>query len=408
MNPVKLLEQAKTYQQELVMHRRFLHQHAETGFDLQQTVDYVRRQLEEMGYAPADCGRAGLVVTAGGKQPGKTFLLRADMDALPITEQTGLEYACQDGRMHGCGHDMHTSMLLGAAKLLKEHEEELHGTVKLMFQPAEEIFEGSQDMIKAGVLKNPDVDAALMIHVMAGMSFPAGNVIVCDGGVSAPAADLYTITIQGKGCHGSMPQSGVDPITVAAHIITALQEINARELSINEPAVLTIGSIHAGSAPNAIPDKAELSGSLRTFDETTRAMIKQRMEEIVSGMAAVFRAEAKVEFGNGCPTLLNDSELSSCVAGYAKELLGADKAFTQSQLTAMAGGSVNRSAGGSEDFAYVSHEVPSIMLALTAGEPEKGYRYPQHHPQVIFDEAVLSGGSAVYAYLAARWLEEHS
>lgn len=407
MKAEKVLEQAKGYQQELILHRRFLHQHAETGFALQQTTAYVCRQLEEMGYAPEKCGRAGLVATVGGKQPGKTFLLRADMDALPIREQTHLEYACQDGRMHACGHDMHTSMLLGAAKLLKDWEDELHGTVKLMFQPAEEIFEGSRDMIQEGVLKNPDVDAALMIHVMAGMPFPAGNIIVCDGGVSTPAADFFTITLQGKGCHGSMPQNGVDPITAAAHIITALQEIHARELSLHEPVVLTIGSIHAGSAPNVIPDQAELTGSLRSFDEKVRARMKQRVEEIAVGTAAVFRAKASVKFGSGCPTLFNDGKLSECVSGYARELLGADKAFTQSQLAEMSGESVKQSAGGSEDFAYVSHEVPSIMLALMAGDPERGYCYPQHHPQVIFDEAVLSEGSAVYAYLAARWLEEH-
>lgn len=406
MNAGKLLEQAKTYQAELTAHRRFLHEHAETGFDLKNTISYVRRQLEKMGFLPMDCGKAGLSVTVGGKKPGKVFLLRADMDALPITEQSGLEYACKEGRMHACGHDMHTSMLLGAAKLLKVHEEELQGTVKLMFEPAEEILSGAKDMIAAGVLQNPSVDAAMMIHVMAGMAVPAGTVIVCDGGVSAPSADMFTIEIQGKGCHGSMPQNGIDPVTVSAHIVTALQEITARELSISEPSVLTIGSIQAGNSYNVIPDSARLMGSMRTFDETTRAMIKKRIKEIVSGMATTFRAKAEVSFDSGCPSLKNDTELSVCVTGYARELLGEQGAYNQSQFTAMSGGNASRLAGGSEDFAYVSQEVPSIMLALASGEPDKGYRYPQHHPQVDFDESVLASGSAVYAYLAARWLEE--
>lgn len=407
MNAADFLQQAQYNQKQLTAHRRFLHEHAETGFDLAETVAYVRKQLEEMGYTPVDCGRAGLVVTVGGKRPGKVFLLRADMDALPIEEQTGAEYACREGRMHACGHDMHTAMLLGAAKLLKEHEEELQGTVKLMFQPAEEILAGSKDMIEVGVLENPQVDAAMMIHVMAGMKLPTGTVIVSDGGVSAPSADMFTIDIQGKGCHGSMPQNGIDPVTVAAHIVISLQEITAREISISEPGLLTIGSVQAGISYNAIPDSARLMGSMRSFSEETRALMKKRLQEIVSGVAATFRAQGSVSFDSGCPSLKNDESLSRCMTGYARELLGDKKAFSKSEFAEMAGGNANKLTGGSEDFAYVSQEVPAIMLALAAGEPDKGYRYPQHHPQVDFDETVLASGSAVYAYLAMRWLEEH-
>ncbi len=407
MNAADFLRQAQNNQEQLVAHRRFLHEHAETGFDLAETVAYVRRQLEGMGYTPVDCGRAGLVVTAGGKRPGKVFLLRADMDALPVTEQTGLEFACREGRMHACGHDMHTTMLLGAAKLLKEHEEELQGTVKLMFQPAEEILSGSKDMIEAGVLANPQVDAAMMIHVMAGMKLPTGTVIVSDGGVSAPSADMFTIDIQGKGCHGSMPQNGIDPVTVAAHIVIALQEITAREVSISEPGLLTIGSVQAGISYNAIPDSARLMGSMRSFSEETRTLMKKRLEEIVSGVAATFRAQASVSFDSGCPSLKNDAALSKAVTGFAKELLGMDKAVNQSEFLERAGGNAKKLTGGSEDFAYVSQKVPSIMLALAAGGPDEGYTYPLHHPKVTFDEKVLSMGSAVYAYLAMRWLEEH-
>jgi hippurate hydrolase len=293
-------------------------------------------------------------------------------------------------------------MMLGAARLLKEHEDEIQGTVKLMFQPAEEIFEGSHDMIEAGLLKNPDVDAALMIHVMAGMPFEPGTIVVSSPGVSAPAADYFEITVQGVGCHGSMPNTGIDPLSAAAHILIALQEISARELALGDRAVLTIGTFHAGAAANAIPDTAKMGGSIRTFDEETRAYLKKRIVEISDSVARAFRASADVSFGSGCPTLLNNAELCESVGGYMKELLGNSGAFSAAQL----GGGSSKTAG-SEDFAYVSQKVPSVMLALAAGHPENGYSYPQHHPKAMFDEEALLTGSAVYAYASLRWLENH-
>jgi hippurate hydrolase len=407
MNAEQLWKEAEQLQESLVSDRRYLHSHAETGFDLKETLAYVKSELIKMGYEPQKCGKAGLVALAGGKKPGKVFLIRGDMDALPIREEADVEFACKDGRMHACGHDMHATMMLGAAKLLKEHEAEIEGTIKLMFQPAEEIFEGSHDMIEAGLLKNPQVDGALMIHVMAGMPFAPGTVIVSSPGVSAPAADYFEIKVQGKGCHGSMPNAGVDPVTAAAHILIALQELHARELAMDDRAVLTIGSFHAGTAANAIPDTAVMGGSIRTFDEATRTFIKERMTEIAEETAKAFRAEATVSFGSGCPTLYNDKELSHCAEKYVKELMGPGKAFSVAELNAMAPASQSSKSAGSEDFAYVSQEVPSVMLALAAGQPDQGYAYPQHHPMVKFDEQVLAGGSAVYAYTAMRWLEEH-
>jgi hippurate hydrolase len=300
---------------------------------------------------------------------------------------------------------------LEAARILKYHEDEIEGTVKLMFQPAEEIFEGSKDMIANGLLENPHVDCALMIHVMAGMPFEPGTVIVSAPGVSAPAADYFEIKVQGKGCHGSSPNAGVDPITVAAHIITALQEIHARELALGEQAVLTIGTIHAGGAANAIPDTVTMGGTIRTYDEETRQYLKDRMTEISKSIAVAFRASADVTFGSGCPTLVNDKELSESVLEYTTELLGAGKAFSTQQLVEMAaksGGNTKSSkTAGSEDFAYVSQKVPALMLALAAGSPDKGYAYPQHHPMVKFDESALAAGSAVYAYTAMRWLQKN-
>ena len=401
MTKEQILQEAAALQEEIKSHRLWLHTHAETGFDLTETKPYVKSTLTEMGYTVQECGKAGLVTTVG-KPGGKVLLLRADMDALPIAEEADVDFACKNGRMHACGHDMHTAMLLGAAKILKAHESELDGMVKLMFQPAEEIFEGSKDMIASGVLENPRPDAALMIHVAAGMPLPAGTVVVSAPGVSAPAADYFTIRVHGKGCHGSAPQNGIDPLTAAAHILIALQEIHARELSASDEAVLTIGTFHAGEAGNVIPDTATMGGTIRTYDEKTRAYLKERMTAIAQSIAEAFRASAEVSFGSGCPTLVNDKDLSEKVTGYLKGLLGASHAFTTAELN---GGKPAR-GGGSEDFAYVSHEVPSLMLALAAGEPSKGYVYPQHHPKVKFDESVLSTGAAVFVDCALQYLRE--
>ena len=401
MTKEQIMQEAAALQEEIKAHRLWLHTHAETGFDLTETKPYVKSTLTEMGYTVQECGKAGLVTTVG-KPGGKVILLRADMDALPIAEEADVDFACKNGRMHACGHDMHTAMLLGAAKILKAHESELDGMVKLMFQPAEEIFEGSKDMIASGVLENPRPDAALMIHVAAGMPLPAGTVVVSAPGVSAPAADYFTIRVHGKGCHGSAPQNGIDPLTAAAHILIALQEIHARELSASDEAVLTIGTFHAGEAGNVIPDTAAMGGTIRTYDEKTRTYLKERMTAIAQSVAEAFRASADVSFGSGCPTLINDKALSEKVTGYLKDLLGANRAFTTAELS---GGKPAR-GGGSEDFAYVSHEVPSLMLALAAGEPSEGYAYPQHHPKVKFDESVLSTGAAVFVDCALQYLRE--
>ena len=403
----EILQEAKNMAQELIEKRRYLHKNAETGFNLAKTLQFVETELKGMGYNPIHCGKSGLIAIAGGKKEGKVFLIRGDMDALPIKEETGLDFASNNGCMHACGHDMHTAMMLGAAKILKKYEDEINGTVKLMFQPAEEIFEGSQDMIENGLLNNPKVDAALMIHVMSNTPFKPGTVIVSSPGVSAPAADYFEIKIQGSGCHGSMPNTGVDPINVAAHILLALQEINTRELSVTDKAVLTIGTLNSGNIANVIPDTAVMGGTLRTYDEETRKFIKTRMIEISEGIAKTFRAKAEVSFGSGCPTLVNDAELSNCMSKYTQELLGKEMAFTVEELNKMSGAGQSSKSAGSEDFAYVSQKVPSIMLALAAGSPESGYGYPGHHPKVMFDEEALPFGSSIYAYMAMKWLMEH-
>lgn len=407
MLPNELLKEAEQLKETIISNRRYLHTHPGTGFDISDTVSFVKQELTNMGYEPVNCGKAGLIALAGKRQTGKVFLLRADMDALPIVEESGVEFAATNNKMHACGHDLHTAMLLGAARLLKQHEDEIAGTIKLMFQPAEEIFEGSHDMIEAGLLKNPDVDKALMIHVMAGMPFAPGTVVVSQPGVSAPAADIFEIKVQGKGVHGSMPNLGVDPLNAAAHILIALQEIQTRELALDQQAVMTIGAMNAGTAPNVIPDSVIMQGSIRSFDEETRSFLKERLSEVAASTAQTFRASASVTFKSGCPTLVNDKELSDNAHKYVKELLGPGKAFSIAELNALNEGKKSSGSAGSEDFAYVSQQVPSVMLALAAGQPEKGYAYPQHHPKVKFDESALTVGCAVYAYVAMRWLEEN-
>ena len=324
MQADKLLAEAEALQPQLQKWRRTIHRNPEIGFDLPQTRALVKQALTEMGYQPQDCGKAGILALAGGKRPGKTILLRGDMDALPIFEESGEVFASEiPGRMHGCGHDMHTAMMLGAARLLKAHEDELEGTVKLEFQPAEEIFQGSPDMLAHGLLEDPHVDAAVMFHVLGGMPLPLGEVLVPGGGITMASCEQYHIVVHGKGGHGSMPENCIDPITAAAHIHIALQEINARELSQNDFGVLTTGRFAAGAASNVIPDTAEMWGTIRTTDPENKsgALIKQRMTEIAQGVAAAFRCTAEVTFSDFCPCMVVDETLSKDAFGYLSDLI---------------------------------------------------------------------------------------
>ena len=403
MQADKLLAEAEALQPQLQKWRRTIHRNPEIGFDLPKTRALVKQALTEMGYQPQDCGKAGILALAGGKRPGKTILLRGDMDALPIFEESGEVFASEiPGRMHGCGHDMHTAMMLGAARLLKAHEDELEGTVKLEFQPAEEIFQGSPDMLAHGLLEDPHVDAAVMFHVLGGMPLPLGEVLVPGGGITMASCEQYHIVVHGKGGHGSMPENCIDPITAAAHIHIALQEINARELSQNDFGVLTTGRFAAGAASNVIPDTAEMWGTIRTTDPENKsgALIKQRMTEIAQGVAAAFRCTAEVTFSDFCPCMVVDETLSKDAFGYLSEMLGQGVM----DMTSLTGG---KPGGGSEDFAFVSHEVPTVSLFLACGGPAQGCRYSQHHPKVRFDDSVLYKGSAAYGYVAMRWLAEH-
>ena len=387
-----ILSEAMALEKEFTDIRRCLHAHAESGFSMPYTVGLVCSKLKEYGYTPRMCGRSGISATVGGG--GKVFLLRADMDALRMNEETELDYASESGNMHACGHDMHTAMLLCAAKILKAHENELCGTVKLMFQPAEEILEGAKDMIDSGVLCEPKVDAALMIHVLAGVGAKSGAVVFPSESESAPSADHFKITVKGSACHGSSPQNGRDALLAACYIMIALQEISSRELGMADRAVITVGRMEAGSAPNAIAEKAELFGTARAFGAHTSDALKKRITEICHATASAFRAEAEVSFNMSCPVLKNDMELCSAVRSYCAEILSAE--------SLLAAESVLGASGGSEDFAYISQIVPSLSVSVCAGQG----KYPLHHPKVRFDESVIPIGAAVYVRAAMRWLED--
>lgn len=378
--------------------RRYLHAHAETGFELSATFDYVWNRLTEIGLTPRKCGKCGILADIGRGE--RCVLLRADMDALPMREETELPFASSNNCMHACGHDLHTAMLLEAARILKAREGSLPGRVRLMFQPAEELLLGAADMLADGLLDAPKPEAAFMIHVLTGLDIPAGTVIVSAPGISAPAAGMFEIRIQGKGCHGAMPHTGVDPVSIAAHTVLNLQQIQTREISLTQSCALTIGMLQAGSTANIIPDRAVLRGSLRALEDETHQYLLRRVEEIAVQTAALFGGSAEVEQIGGCPTLVNDEALSKITLSALRELLGQERVLLSSDL----GGDAAKFSG-SEDFANISHAVPSLMVALTAGDPAEGYVHPAHHPRVRFDESALPVGAAVYTAMALRTLE---
>lgn len=393
MNLMEMMKKARADAQRIAADRRYLHAHAETGFDLQETYRYVWDNLTEMGLTPQKCGRCGVTADVGAGE--RYVLLRADMDALPVLEEADVPFACGDGRMHACGHDMHTAMLLGAARLLKSRETSLPGRVRLMFQPAEEVLQGAKDMLDSGLLNGGTCTGAFMLHVLTNLDLPVGTAIVSAPGVSAPAAAFFRIGVQGKGCHGAMPHTGVDPISTAAHIVLGLQQVQTRELAMADSAVLTLGMLQAGDSANVIPDTAELVGTLRAFADETVQMLLRRTEEVAVQTAQMFRASADFAVTASAPTLRNDARLSQLALAALQELLGKEGALLSSQL-----GGEGAKSTGSEDFAWVSHTVPSVMIALAAGRPQDGYGFPAHHPKAAFDEAALPVGAAVYAALA--------
>ena len=394
MPDMEYLKRATEINPEVIANRRYLHQHPELAFDLDNTVRFVKEKLTEMGYAPADCGDHGVVALAGGRKPGKCILIRADMDALPMKEESGLEFSSlTDSAAHTCGHDTHTAMLLGAAKLLKEMEDEIPGTVKLMFQPAEEMGTGAENMLKAGVLENPHVDASFGIHIFAAV--PAG-VLVYGNGPMLSSCDVFEITVKGKGGHGSMPNDTVDPIMVGAHILTALESINSREIAPDSFGVLTIGCFQGGSKFNIIPDTAFMTGTIRTFDNSVREFMKKRLTELAEGTARAYRAEATVKFPTEIYAVITDKDVARIVGESVAAAVGAPRV----------NGSFKPIAG-SEDFGYITNEVPSTFFGL-GGCPADYPAYPQHSPNIRFNEDAFPVGVAAYVSGAIGWLQSQA
>lgn len=389
------IQTANKMKNELIEIRRTIHQNPEVGKMLPKTKEFVINKLLEYGYEPEETG-GGITTTIKGGNKNKAILLRADMDALSVREESALPFASKNGAMHACGHDMHTTMLLGAAKLLKKYQNYINGTIKIIFQPDEEGFTGAKAMLAAGVLENPHIDAGIALHVHSGT--PSG-MILCGLGTSMSGCTLFRITVKGTGCHGAMPETGVDPINIAAHIYQSLQTLNAREISPLEPMVLTIGKISGGNAPNIIPDEVILEGTIRSMDKKISEYIFKRIEEISVQTASLFKGSAEVTELASAPPLNNNSEMVKETAGYIKEI------YDKNNVVIFEHGGM-----GSEDFASYTYEIPCSYLVIGAGtaQENKLYGKPMHNSHVVFNEDILTLGSAVYAYSAIRWLDENN
>lgn len=392
----QFLEEAKALEEEIIANRRYLHEHPECGFELENTCRFVMEKLSEYGYEPKMICESGIVATVG--KPGKTIMLRADMDALPMEEINDLPFRAKGNMAHTCGHDTHTAMLLGAAKILKQHEAELNGTVKLMFQPDEEGtsptgISGGDAMVSAGVLENPKVDAVMSQHITSG-TMHIGELGVRKGPLLS-SSDTFEITVEGVGTHGSQPNLGVDPINVAVHIYQGIQNLIARELAPEEQTALTIGSLQAGDAANIIPNEAKITGTLRATHECTRELFKTRIQEISEHCAAAFRAKVDVKFMHGIPSVYNDPKLTEELSAYAEKLLGYPCTNMESPLN------------NSDDLSVISQLVPTTYFMLGCGTEEEGYCYPHHNPHVLFNEDVMYKGTALYVNSAVEWLKNH-
>ena len=389
LNAKALYEEALAMKETVLRHRRYLHAHPEIGFDLPDTTAYVKDTLASLGYTPTPCGKSGILASIGTPN-ARTVLLRADMDAL---RTKGGE------ARHLCGHDMHTAMLLTAAELLKRHEAAIHGGVRLMFQPAEESLEGARDMLRdTRLLEN--ADCAMMLHVLSGIPLKTGTVIFPQGGKATPAVSTFSVRIHGKGCHGAFPESGIDPLLSSAHVLLALESLTTRECATGDNAVLTVGHFTAGASPTAIPDQALLEGTVRAADSETVARLHGRIRALSEGIATAMRGRADVTLGEICPPLENHPALRSAVQEYLAEMLPEDSIIDAETLQ-----NGKKRSSGSEDFAYLSPHLPTLMLTIVAGEACDGVLYPQHHPLVRFDEEVLPLGAAIYAYCALRLSE---
>ena len=392
----QFLARALELKDQMIRDRRYIHEHAERGMSLPITSAYVKERLESMGYEVTRVGESGLTVTAGNPEAGPVILLRADMDALPLHEESGLEFASKTDSAHCCGHDMHTTMMLATAQILKEHESELQGAAKIMFQPGEEVGGGALEMIENGILESPKPDAVLGLHVNAKSPL---NYLNYGRGCTFCSNDSLTIKITGQGGHGARPHEAIDPIKVGCHVYMALQSIKANSISPMKQVILTITAVEAGNSHNLIPDTMVLKGTLRTYDDETREEMMKQIREKAQGVAVAFGATAEVIFGESLPPMVCSEAFTDEILGYAAEVIGKERIAPQGEVKM-----------GSEDFAFVTQKYPDACgyLFIGAGPDESTpYPYGQHNSKVVFNEDAMPYGSAVTAASAVSWLANH-
>ncbi len=388
---ISLSDEVRSVDPEVVSTRRDLHAHPELGYKERRTAGLVAERLRALGLVVhTGIAETGVLGILEGGRPGPVVLLRADMDALPIQEATGAAYASQvPGVMHACGHDGHTAILLGAARVLAAGRARLAGTVKFVFQPAEETFGGARRMVEWGVLRDPDVAAAFGLHVWN--SLPLGTIGIVPGPAMA-ATDYFDLAVVGRGGHAAAPHEAVDPIVAAGHFIVAAQALVSRSTNPVLPAVFTIGSIHGGDRPNIIPQKVAMEATLRTFDPELRALLLRRIEETLRGITASFGAECVYDHHPGYPATVNDPAMARFAREQAEAIVGAERVVAP------------RPTMGGEDMAFYLQQVPGCYLWIGSSDRERGLVQPHHSPLFDFDERALGIGVEVLVRLTRGYL----
>ncbi|CAN5809834.1 M20 family metallopeptidase [soil metagenome] len=379
----------------VVADRRHLHANPELAFEEYETAQFVTERLQALGVEDIRTGIGKTGVTGlirGNQGDGKVVMLRADMDALPILEENDADYrSTVDGKMHACGHDAHTAMLLGSTRLLMDLRDQFAGTVKVLFQPAEEVPPGGAiEMIRDGALENPRVDVVFGLHVASELE--AGKIGVRAGAASA-GSDRFRITVQGRGGHAARPNDAIDPVVVGAHIVTAFQTLVSRETDPTQAAVVTVGSIVAGDAFNVIPDTAEIKGTIRTLDPEVRARMEERLPELARGIGAAMRADVTVQFIKGYPGMVNDEEMSEVVRQAATDVVGADNVVE------------SKTGLGGEDFAYFLLERPGCFFRVGTRNDERNIVYGHHHPKFDVEEDGMAPGIATTVQTVLNYLK---
>lgn len=384
---MSVIELSNKYKQDVINLRREFHKYPEASLYEYKTIDRIGQELDKLGVPYKKVAGTGIIAEIKGNNPGKAIALRADIDALSIKELTECEFkSVNEGFMHACGHDCHISMLLGAAMILNEIKDELNGTVRLIFQPAEEIAAGAKKMIEAGALDG--VDGVFGIHVWSDIEH--GFVCVQEGPLMA-SADLFTINVHGKGGHGSAPHQGVDAVIASSAIVMNLQSIVSRELSPIEPAVVSIGSVNVGTRFNIIASEGILCGTTRSFNQNIRNKFPEMIKRIAQDTASAFRAEADVEYTFATPVVINDANCCK-IAQRSLDAIGA-KPIIIEKIT------------GGEDFAEYMNKIPGMIALVGVRNESKGACYPQHHPKYAVDEDSLEIGTALYAQYAMDFLD---